>query len=221
MKFRTVINTLVGLLPATSFKNFLLRRGGWHVGPRVSVHSSLFVGMEHVQLSLDSSIGSFNVFRNVQRLSLAEGASIGQFNWVTGGASGLPNGKSSLDLGAHSAITSRHYLDVSGGLTIGRFATLAGERTVVLTHQIDYRTAKQSHDAVILGEYSLISSGVNIVPGAVVPRYSVVAMGSVIIPGLVEERALYAGVPAVLKRQGIDGEYFSRLQGPVELDLGE
>lgn len=221
MNIRAGAITLAGLLPASRIKNFLLRRCGWKIDLGVVVHPSIFIRIQNVQLLEGSSTGLFNVFRHLRRLSLGVGATVGQFNWVTGGAPGLPNDDSFLELGEQSAITSRHYLDASGGITIGKFATLAGERSVLLTHQIDYRESKQSIGAVTIGEYSLVSSSVKVVPGAVVPSFSVVAMGSVITPGLVQENALYAGVPAVLKRRDLDGKYFHRSHGPVEPRLGK
>jgi acetyltransferase-like isoleucine patch superfamily enzyme len=159
------------------------------------------------------------VFRYLRTVDLSAGAHIGQFNWISGGSVGVPNASSRLVVGAHAAITSRHYIDASGGVLIGPFATIAGERSVILSHQIDYRVSKRALAEVTIGTYALVSSSVKVVPGSHIPAFSLVAMGSVVTPGLTEQRALYAGVPATLRRHDIDGKYFHRKQGPAEPGL--
>jgi acetyltransferase-like isoleucine patch superfamily enzyme len=173
------------------------------------------IGVTKARLEARASIGAFNVIRNVSSFVLESGAILGQFNWVTGGSTGILSESSRLFLGKESAVTSRHYIDVSGAVTVGAFSTVAGERSVILTHQIDYRESRQTLAAVHIGQYALVSSNVKIVPGASVPDFSVVAMGSVVAPGLIETSCLYAGIPAKPRRRGIHGRYFERLTGPV------
>jgi acetyltransferase-like isoleucine patch superfamily enzyme len=183
MKISVII---VALLPASRFKNLLLRRLGWAVHPAAVIRPNLVIGVTKARLEARASIGSFNVIRNVSSLVLESGALLGQFNWVTGGSSGNLSKSSQLFLGKESAITSRHYIDVSGAVAVGAFSTVAGERSIILTHQIDYRDSRQTLAAVTIGQYALVSSNVKIVPGASVPDFSVVAMGSVVTPGLTE-----------------------------------
>ena len=41
-------------------------------------------------------------------------------------------------MGRHAALTSRHYVDCSNRVDIGEFTTVAGARSQILTHAIDF-----------------------------------------------------------------------------------
>lgn len=113
-------------------------------------------------------------------------------------------------LGNYAAITSRHYIDCSGGVDIGRFSVVAGVRSTILTHQVD--TVRSEHDlrAVRIGQYCLVASNVQIVPGASIADRSVIAMGSVVVGALESAGCLYGGVPARRIKQTDGGAYFER-----------
>lgn len=221
----TLLIALIGLLPACPAKNVLLRRLGWSVGSRVSIGPSLFLRVEDVELREEASIGSFNVFRDLYRLELGAGASVAQWNWASAARLALVGrwkNEGSLILGDHSAITSRHYLDGTGGVFVGPFATVAGVRSTFITHGIDPAAGRQSTRPIEIGAYSLVSSNTKVVPGAAVPARSLVAMGAVVTRGLTEECTLYAGTPArPVKRLRPDSKYFTRTRGPVELPVIE
>ncbi|HEV2068627.1 MAG TPA: hypothetical protein VGR26_02395, partial [Acidimicrobiales bacterium] len=107
---------------------------------------SLFAGVDEVHIGEGARLGHFNVFRNLRMLSVGDHAEIGQFNWFSAGQPFLEQGHGdigNLRIGAHGAITSRHYVDCSGGVEIGDFALLAGVRSVVLTHFIDVVANRQ------------------------------------------------------------------------------
>ena len=120
-------------------------------------------------------------------------------------------------LGRNSAVTSRHYMDASGGIRIGDFTTVAGVRSTVITHGIDLMGSQQSVSGCSIGDYALVGSNVKLVPGAHVPERSLVAMGSVVIPGLEAPAALYRGVPATRAKDLPPGRYITRESGPVDL----
>ena len=189
---------------------------GWTIEPGASIGLSL-VASRAVHLGRESRIGHFNVIRDLNELHLGNHALVGQWNWITAAPSlaGLSGGY--LRVGEEAAITSRHYIDCSGGVTIGHHSTIAGVRSVIMSHQIDVAVNVQSTAPVIIGDFVLASSNVKIAPGTTIPSECVLAMGTVAIGTLPEEGVLYAGVPARVKRRGINaGAYFRRREGVVE-----
>lgn len=215
---RDVLVLLVGLLPASSTKNLLLRVLGHRVAPTAHVAPCLLIRVRSIDLADGSAIGALSAFRGLHRLELRRNAVVGQLNWVSAAPFltpvAEPDDAGVLLLEEEAAITMRHYVDASGGVRIGAFALLGGVRSVLLTHQIDAQRNCLTVGPIRLGRYSLVSSSTKIVMNSVVPAYSLVAMGSTVIPGLTEEHRLYAGVPAVDKG-ATDGDYFRRTSGAV------
>ncbi len=206
---------LAVILPWTVKRQVYRRLCGWVIGEGARVGFS-YVGAHHVELGAKARIGHMNVIRDLRVLTVGEASIIGQWNWITASlaiAAQDPSG-ASLRVGRHAAVTSRHYIDCTGGVRVGDFATIAGVRSVVMTHQIDATTNKQTSRPVEIGSYCLISSNVSLAPGASVPARSLVAMGAVVVGQLASEGYLYAGVPAVEKRP-VSGTYFDRQVGEV------
>lgn len=148
---------------------------------------------------------------------------MGNFNWITAS----PMFRSEITatsehacftLGRESAVTARHYIDCSGGVTIGEYTTVAGVRSTILSHQIDLVEGVQSTKATKIGDYCFVSSNVCVTPGASIPDRSVVAMGAVVVGDLAPADALFGGVPARVIRVHEDaGKYFRRIHGFVGL----
>lgn len=193
---------LAGLLPAGKPKNWLLSRfAGVAVHSSARIRPSLWLRVIEVDISRGTRTGIGCVFKDLRGLVLAEGAAIGQFVLVSASpdfARVLPDdglaGRLLLDSGA--AVTNRHQLDCSGGIRIGRMASLAGARSTVLTHQIDLQNNRQVRRAVTIGARCFIGSDCRFVAGACVADRSVVAMGSVVTGVLAQPGMLYGGVPA-------------------------
>jgi acetyltransferase-like isoleucine patch superfamily enzyme len=221
VSIRSALVALVAALPASELKNYLLRRLGWVIGPGVRIGPCLVSNVDQVEIDNGAIIGAFNVFRDLAGLRLGEQAIIGHWNWVTAarvlreaGSAGL------LQLGAHSAITSRHYIDCSGGIRIGTHTTIAGERSTFITHGISWKGSVQTFRPIEVGDYCLISSNVQVVPGTVVGNRVVVGMGATIAGRLVDA-GLYVQPRAALVKSDLEGEYFRREQGKVDpLSLG-
>jgi acetyltransferase-like isoleucine patch superfamily enzyme len=212
------VAALVALLPQPLKRLVLRRLYGWQIDPTARIGLSLFQGVRDVSLGRGSSIGHFNVFRQLRSLELGASASIGQWNWIT--AAGTLVGRAAegghLRLGPHSVITSRHYVDCSGGVDVGPYTTLAGVRTTILTHQIDIAASRQGAAAVRIGAYCFVGSDVRITPGSQLPDRCVIAMGAVVAGELPDSGVLYGGVPARALKQVDSGEYFSRTVGHVD-----
>jgi len=200
---------------------------GWVVHPSARIGLSL-VDCDRLELGPGSAIGHLNVIRGMAGVRLGANSSIGNWNWFTcAGMFRTVRGSQSssvgrLEIGPHSAITSRHYVDCSGGVYIGQFTTIGGVRSTILSHQIDLALGVQSAATTTVGDYCFVSSNACLTPGSSVPDRSIVAMGAVVVGALPHPGSLYGGVPAQLIRSGIDsGRYFSRPRGFVGLGAVE
>lgn len=171
-----------------------------------------------------SRIGNFNFIRNLDILELGEDAGIGNFNNITGypgarkGSFGhLKNRVCRLVLSPMSGITSRHYVDCTAGVTVGKRTTIAGIRSTILTHSIDVYLNRQDAKPIYIGEGCFIGTNVILLPGVQIADYCVVAAGSVVNKSLTTGGVVYAGNPAGLKLElDINStKYFRRDKGNV------
>lgn len=214
-----MFTAFIGIWPASRLKNASLRLLGHKVHPSARIAPIVVVGTPHMVIAEGALIGPFNVIRNVPTFEMAEHSEIGQWNWISAAPFLVEARHSPLSgtfrIGAHSAVTSRHYFDCSGGVVIDQFVTIAGVRSVFMTHGIDVDDAVLDTSPIHIGQYAMVGGSCKFVLGATVPEYSVVAMGSVVTAGLTEASALYAGVPARLKKAVPHGEYAKRRVGPV------
>lgn len=213
---RSAFVALVALLPASRFKNAALRRLGWTVGPGVRLGPCLVMRVGEARIADGADIGPFNVFRNLTRLDVGARARIGQWNWVTASHHMLLlGGPGAFVLGSEASLTSRHYVDCTGGVQIGAFSTVAGERSTFLTHGISWVSSEQTYGPIVIGEFSLLSSNVQVAPGTVVGDRIVVGMGATIV-GELSEPGLYVQPRAELVKRNLSGQYFERRQGSVD-----
>lgn len=211
---RLALAALSCVLPMPLKRLMWTRIFGWDIDPSATVGLSLFLGVEHVRLGRGVRIGSFNVVRNLRVFNVGEAGQLGQWNWVTASAAFSDDtpGAGSLELGPHSSIVSRHYVDCSGGVVIGEFTTIAGVRSVILSHEISVADARQTLRPVRIGDYCLLSTNVCVVPGASIASSCQVAAGAVVVGDLGRPHSLYGGVPARLFRE-VEGAYFDRDTG--------
>jgi UDP-3-O-[3-hydroxymyristoyl] glucosamine N-acyltransferase len=206
----------VGLWPASSFKNWALGTLGYTVARSARIGPCLILGVNSIILKKNASIGPFNVFRDLESVHMDEFAVIGQWNWVSAAAPLVAAGGSgSLSLGQHSALTSRHYVDASGGISIGSFSTVAGVRSTFITHGIDWKTSEQTTRGIEIGEYCLVSSNTSIAPGTRLADRCVTGMGATLAGELTESESLYVAPRAGMVKTQLSGEYFRRSEGFV------
>jgi len=217
MKLRDLVLAVAGLLPASSLKIQLL-----NILPRVTVHRTatispcLLFRLHEISIAEGAGIGALTVIRDLDRLQLEAHAIIGKMNYVSA-MRPAPIGEGvGLWLGPESAVTNRHYLDCSGGITVGGWTTIAGSGSSLVTHQIDIQRNEQTRRGIRIGRYCLISSDVRIAPGAVIGDRVFVAMGAVVAGRLDQQSQLYAGVPArPIKALSVDAVYWTRRSGVV------
>lgn len=218
---RTLLVLAVGLLPASRAKNVLLRLLGHRVHPSARVSPCLLMRVGRLDLAARARIGTGTVIRSVRLVRFAEDSGVLQWNWI----SAVPafarydpddDRPGTFVMGRHAALMSRHYLDVSGGLSIGAFTSIAGVRSTFITHGIDIAANEQQPRPIVIGERCLVSSNIVFVPGCSIPDRCLVAMGSVVKGDLPLAGHLYAGNPATAKRP-IDGAHFDRAEGYVSV----
>lgn len=216
---RRVLTLLLGLLPAGRVKNWLLglANPGWRLARDARIEPVLLFGVARLEAGAQSRIGFGSVLRDLRLVQLGPAATIGHWNWITSALvlHGLDEQAGTLRLERDAAVTSRHYLDCSGGITIRAFATVAGVRSTLITHQIDLERSRQTVRGIEIGPFTLIGSNVRMTPGSRVPARCLIGMGAVVTGRLREEQALYAGVPAEVRRRLPDGEYYHRAHGWV------
>jgi acetyltransferase-like isoleucine patch superfamily enzyme len=170
-----------------------------------------------------SRIDHLTICKNIDLLHLKAHASIGRGNWITG----FPLGPSrhfaqekdrqpQLIVGEHSAITHRHLIDCTNRVTIGRFTTVAGFQSQIITHTIDVEQSRQTSAPVHIGEYCFVGTNSVLLGGSALPDFCVLGAKSLLNKTLTETHHLYGGVPArPIQRLSPDCKYFQRTEGFV------
>jgi acetyltransferase-like isoleucine patch superfamily enzyme len=213
---------VVAVLPWRLRRHFLQ----WFFGYELHADSRIgfaWVYPRHLKMGAGTRIGHLTVVKGLDRLVMAEHASIGRMNWI----SGYPSGSSphfahqvdrrpELAMATHSAITNRHIVDCTDRITIGAFATVAGFRSQLLTHSINLQTCRQEARPISIGAYCFIGTACTLLGGSGVPDYSVLGANSLLNKCFTETHRLYACVPAAMQAElGPDLAYFRRDNGFV------
>lgn len=198
------------------------------------IHPTCRVGFSwilpnHLTMEPFARIGHFSICKGLETLHLAQYAIIGNGNWITGYPKGDSTGaaepghfahqserRPELLVGEHAAITNRHIIDCTNTVHIGRFATLAGFGSQILTHSIDLEQCRQSSAPVTIGEYCFVGTNVVILGGSVLPDYCVLGAKALLNKAYSETYYLYGGIPArPLSKLEKDLGYFNRKTGFV------
>jgi acetyltransferase-like isoleucine patch superfamily enzyme len=212
-----IMALLIGLLPASSAKNRLMRLivRGWDVDKDAHIGPCLIWRVRELRMGSGASIGAGTVFRDMNTVRLGAESRIGNLDWFSGTASYIHVGGSlagTLLVEDGAAITSRHYLDCSGGITIGEMSTVAGVRSTILSHSVELGVSEQQTAPVRIGKWCFISTGVVIAPGIVIADRTVVGAGAVVVRDLTESECFYGGVPARRIRSLAGATYFARTE---------
>jgi len=191
------------------------------------IHSTARVGVSLISVAKlkmgpGSRIGHLNVIKGLEELTMEESATVGNLNWITAHPKDdkkffrkYQSRRTRLVLSEHSAVTSRHLIDCTDSIEIGRFATVAGYGSQLLTHSIDLNESEQSCYPIIIGDHNFIGTRTIILPGVSVGNMVVVGAGSVINTSLTIEFGLFAGQPAKFIKKMNEVSYFSRSNGEV------
>lgn len=183
---------------------------------------SVFLARKSV-LRENSIIKNFTFVNEIDFFEMGAFSKIGNRNWITGSSSELqkgygasPNRKCEFIIGEHTRITAHHHFDCNGGVYIGDFSTIAGNRSQILTHSIDIKSSTQTANSVQIGDYCFIGTGCILLMNSSIPSYSVLGAGSTIVKPFDKKYSLYAGNPAkFIKDLDKDYKYFKRQHGNV------
>ena len=174
-------------------------------------------------LKENARIGHLTLCKDIDLVELAESASIGNLNWITGFPSGTTghfehqyDRKPELILGRHSAITNRHLIDCTERIHVGPFAIVAGFASQLLTHSINLENNRQEAVPITIGAYCFVGTNCVLLGGSALPDYSVLGAKSLLNRAFKESCFLYGGVPAKeIKPLDITTKYFQRTTGYV------
>lgn len=224
MSFRELFSLAILPMPWPLRRALLVHVLGYKIDRSARIGFSL-ICPKHLEMGPEASIGHLTLCKpGVDLLTLGESAIIGNLNWITGTPlNGTPHFRDVKDrrpeLVVHdqAAITNRHFIDCTASVSIGRFAILAGCRSIVLSHSVDLANCKQSSSPISIGEYCFVGAASVLLPGAVLPDYSVLGANSLLNKIHTEQYFLYAGNPArPIKQLSRDIKYFTRTTGYVD-----
>ena len=174
----------------------------------------------------DVSIGHFNVFTRIEKLSIGDHTRIGVLNIFRGGKEisigrycdvlrlneinsiPEPDAVNETDprflMGNGSMIGASHKIDFTDRVEFGKCVILGGRNSSLWTHN------RQMTKSITIGDYTYLGSEIRIAPGASIPAKCIVGMGSVVSRTFAREYQLIAGVPAAEVRElGEDGKFLT------------
>jgi len=210
------------LLPWHARRPFLEKQFGYKIDPTARIGCA-WIFPAHLIMEEGTRIDHLTVCKNIELLHLKAHSSIGRGNWITG----FPLGPSrhfahqsdrrpELIVDEHSAITHRHLIDCTNSVTIGKFTTVAGFQSQIITHWIDIEQNRQTSAPVRIGDYCFVGTNSVLIGGSVLPNFSVLGAKSLLNKSFTETHQLYGGVPArALQPLSPDSKYFQRTEGFV------
>lgn len=222
-RLRLIVAVITAFFPWVLKRRLLNWLLGYQLSPSAWIGFSI-VAVSAATMGEGAHVGHLTVCRGLKQLDLGDFARIGNLNWITGDdIDPLPVADTGcraeviLTIGQHSAITNRHYIDCTGGVIIGRFTTMAGVRSQILTHSINLESCIQQVKLISIGDYCFVGTGCIILSGSHLPNNCVLGAGSLLRSDFSQEWTLYAGVPAkALKEIAAHSKYFHRLIGFVK-----
>jgi acetyltransferase-like isoleucine patch superfamily enzyme len=213
---------IILLLPWRLKRQLLQRCYGYALDPSARIGLA-WVFPKHLRMGKETRIDHFTVAIHLDAIELGDYATIGRSNWITGHPADSTrhfthqrDRRPQLIVGEHSAITKRHYLDCTHEIRVGRFTTVAGHHSELLTHSIDIIASRQDSHPIEIGDYCFVGTRCIVLGGSRLPSQSVLAAGAVLTRPFQESFSVYGGVPArLIKSLPQDARYFHRPTGFV------
>jgi acetyltransferase-like isoleucine patch superfamily enzyme len=194
------------------------RLAGYEIASSAHIGRALVLTPQ-LRMGPGSSIGSGNVIRGCDIVSLEEEAGIGNLNLINGVRRSSPYFDASprspaLIMRRGAKISALHFIDCTDTLEIEELATISGAMSQILTHSFKVSTGRQHAEPVRIGRCSMLGTNCVVLPGVTIAAYSVVGAKSLVEDDLEESHVLYVGVPA-RKKRSLDPElgYFTRTKG--------
>ncbi|WP_342349251.1 hypothetical protein [uncultured Nitrospira sp.] len=152
-----------------------------------------------------ANIGRFNKFVGPYRLRIGSGAAVGRSNVISCGA-WVAEDKFVCEgyarychLGDGCMVSSFHFIDPTGGFTIGPHSWIAGSHSQFWTHGIGVKDR-----SISIGSDCYIGSAVRFAPGSSIGNNNTIGLGSVVVGHHDKECVLIAGVPAKVLKTNYD-----------------
>jgi hypothetical protein len=210
------------LFPWEMRRSFLEKQFGYKIHPSCRIGFS-WIAPSRLIMEEGARIDHLTVCKNIDLLHLKAHSSIGRGNWITGFPLGpsrhfahQPDRQPQLILGEHSAITHRHLIDCTNSVTIGKFTTVAGFQSQIITHWIDIDQSRQTSAPVRVGDYCFVGTNSVLLGGSALPDFCVLGAKSLLNKAFTETYQLYGGVPTQpIQKLSPDCKYFQRTEGFV------
>ena len=199
---RSLLTTLAFLLPFQGLKKKILNRLGHSIHPTAYVGINLVRHVNKVVIAEGAGIGNFNLLGWLDLVELGVGARLSYLNMVTSGYTGEANNEDTgtrrtLRMGAHSRIVTMHIIDCSGGFILGDECWVTGMRSQILTHAFDPHDGGIIVEPVELKRGSVLATACTLLPGSVLGEGALLAAGSTLWTRQeVKAESLAGGVPA-------------------------
>jgi UDP-3-O-[3-hydroxymyristoyl] glucosamine N-acyltransferase len=219
---KRILMLLSTVLPWDMRRSILQNQFGYQIHPSCRI-GLCWISPSRLIMEEGSRIDHLTLCKNIDLLHLKAHSSIGRGNWITG----FPLGPSphfaeekdrqpQLILGEHSAITHRHLIDCTSSVTIGKFTTVAGFQSQIITHTIDIERSRQTSAPVRIGDYCFVGTNSVLLGGSALPDFCVLGAKSLLSKIFTETYQLYGGVPASpIRKLSPDCKYFRRTEGFV------
>ena len=218
-----LLKLLTYFLPWTLRRRALQTWFGFQIHPTARIGLS-WIFPQTLVMEANTRIDHLTVAINLSRIEMKQNSIIGRGNWITG----FPlhsdslhfrhqeNRNPELVMGESSAITKNHHIDCTDRIIIGRFSTIAGYGSQLLTHSIDLVNSRQDSSPITIGEYCFVGTNVVVLGGSNLPSRSVLGAKSLLSKAFTTEWTLYGGVPAkAITEISKDAKYFTRSDGFV------
>lgn len=220
------LQIILWIFPWPIRKWFLTHGWGFELAKNTKIGFSI-ISAHKVTLKDGAKIGHFNFCKHIDQIYMDENAKLGNANWISGFSvnnqnilekghfAHIQDRKCELIIGKQSSLTSRHYIDCTGGVYIGDYVTIAGFQTAFLSHSIDLKNNRQDAAPIKIGSYTFVSTRCTILKGSILPAHSVLGACSLLNKSHEKEYTLYAGTPAKEVKHLEDYKYFKRAVGYV------
>lgn len=211
------------------FLPWVLRRRALQSWFGYSIHPSAKIGLSWVFprmliMGANTKIDHFTVAIHLDKIEMEPNSSIGRSNWITGYSTYIDSPhfrhqvgrKAELILKESANVIKNHHLDCTSTITLGRFTTISGYHSQLLTHSIDLIENRQDSLPIFIGDYTFVGTNVVILGGSSLPDYSVLGAKSLLNKAHTQQWKLYGGVPAkVVGDIPVNAKYFKRSEGFV------
>lgn len=211
-KISSRLELIVWLLPASAVKNRCLRYFGHSIAASATVGPNIVIGLRKAKIGEDVLLRPFNVIRGLGCLILESQTEIGSWNWISAHPAfqEVDTQAGTLILRYRSRIGSRCYIDTSGTVDVRDYGNVGGNRCFLQTHEPDFANNRQTVGRITVGAHSMAASTSVMLKNSVLPDRSLLAANSTMRAAADRRPGLYAGSPAVWKKETPATGWFTR-----------